>query len=601
MISIATFHSFYDSPNHPADKGPIFSGRADYLKLCIFLIVLSMLFQVSGCVSDKVEDNGPLVTYQRVLSNLGPQNREDIKGEDPQHPLGILRPAPEQAFSSLETIEVGSDPNSDKKVTELPIEQAIAKALANSPEIRVVSFDPSIAKQEITKEAAEFDVAVFNRLTLEQQDNPLSSTFQSGQADNRTLEAGVKQKGITGAEWSLGYILTRNWDDMFGRTLPTRYEPILAFQLRQPLLRDGWQEVNLAGVKIARLNHQISLLGFRQKAEDVSTQVITAYWLLLQSRRSLEIQKRLLDRTTETFNKVQGRREIDATDVQIKQAEASVKGREALLLQAKKGIVDAQDALVRLIADRRANLLSDLEIVPVTSPHLTTEKIDTSETLKLAMQRNPVLGQARLALDIARINIEIAKNHAMPRLDLVASTRTLGMSRGYGDSHDRLFSGDHQSYEIGLSLEYPIGNRQREAERLRRRLECLKAVSSLQNLADKVAVQAKERIRQVETSYAEIKIQEEAARAAQIHLRALEEVEEVREKLTPEFLLVKLQAQGTLAEAQRAEIEAIVDLNISAAQLAQITGTVLELHAADKAINAFSSVNVSRESNGSKP
>ncbi len=590
MRSMAASFIFCDERNRAASNGLAFAERTNYVNLCISLIVLPMLVALSGCVSDKVEENGTLGSYQRVLANLGPQNRDDVEGGDSLRPLGLLRPAAPQAPSSLGSIEVSQDPNSNRTVTNLSIEQAVARALVNSPEIRVVSFNPSIARQEITKEAAEFDPTIFNELSFEQQDNPMNSAFQSGQADNRTLEAGVKQRGITGAEWSLGYVLSRNWDDLIGRTRSTRYEPMLAFQLRQPLLRDGWQQVNLAGVNIARLNHDISLLGFRQKAEDISTQVVTTYWLLLQARRNFEIAKDLLDKTIETYNKVQGRREIDATDVQIRQAEASVKIREALLLQARKRVIDTQDMLLRLIADPQANLLSDSEIVPVTPPHLTVEKLNTMEILERAMQKNPAIEQAKLALKVAQINIETAKNRAMPRLDLVASAKSLGLSRGSGQAQDRLYSGDHVSYEVGLSLEFPIGNRGRNAELLRRKIEHRKAVSSLQNLADQVALQTKERIRQIETSFIEIQIQKDATNAARIHLEALDEAELVRQKLTPEFLLVKLQAQQTLAEAERAVIGAIANLNISTAHLAQITGTTLELRSVESALEALSGI-----------
>ena len=81
----------------------------------------------------------------------------------------------------------------------------------------------------------------------------------------------------------------------------------------------------------------------------------------------------------------------------------------------------------------------------------------------------------------------------------------------------------------------------------------------------------------IETSRAEIQIQEDAAQAAGIHLQAVEDSEPIRERLTPEFLLVKLQAQGALADAQQAEIKAIADFNISLARLAQTMGTVMEL------------------------
>jgi len=356
---------------------------------------------------------------------------------------------------------------------------------------------------------------------------------------------------------------------------------MLVFQLRQPLLRDAWEQVNLAGVNIAKLDHRIALLGFRQKAEDISTEVINTYWRLVQTRRDLEVQQRLLERTLETLNKVEGRREIDATDVQIKQAEASARLREAVLLQAKKKVFDAQDVLVRLMADPQMNTVSELEVVPVTVPYIALEGIErltVQRFLALAMEKNPVVRQARVTIGIADINIRVAENQEMLRLDLVGSARTQGLARGPENAQDRLNNGNFVSYGVGLSLEYPLGNRQREAELLRRRFERRKSVSALQNIADQVATQTKERARAVETSLAEIEVQKQAVEAAKIHLRALEDSEAIRERLTPEFLLVKLQAQDILAQAQRAEINAIVGFNISWAQLAQTTGTVLELH-----------------------
>lgn len=561
-------------PNPNVPRWPTLFALSNRSNLRVFLAVL-VLTQTAGCVSDKVGDHNILTSYQHALVDKGPQRRVDTEGRDLVHPLGLLSPAPETAPSEL---SVTTDPNTGRKVYKLAVEEAIARALANSPEIRVVSFDPAIAKKEITKAAAEFDPAAFGRLNYETEDNPVNSILQAGQSNTRLAESGIKQKVVTGSEWSLSYALTRGWDDLTYRTLSTRYEPILAFQIRQPLLRGAWQEVNLAGVNVARLNHEIALIAFRQKVEDISTKVISAYWQLLQARRDLAIQRGLLDRTLETLKKVTGREEIDATAVQVKQAEASVKAREAVLLQVRKRVIDAQDAVVRLMADSRMNLVGESEIVPATTPYIGATKFEPSEILGLAMRNNPAIQQGRVAIAVADINIDVAKNDRMPRLDLVFSTRMQGLAKGEGDALDRLNSGDFASYALGLSLEQPLGNRQREAELLRRKLERSRAVSALQNAADQVATAVKERIRMVETNHGEIQVQKDAVEAARIHLQALEDTEAIRERLTPEFLLVKLQGQEGLASAQRAEIKATVDFNISLAQLAQATGTVLELH-----------------------
>lgn len=580
-------------------------------KILDFLKSLYARCQLNVLISDKIGEKSDLAPYQEFLAERSPQRRADTEGRDAEKPLGLLKPMPSpiSALSGIAMVEdpntdrktvlasgipdperlsspaalllelkIVTDPNTGRKTVPLTIEQTVARVLANSPEIRIVSFDPSIAKLDVTRAASEFDFTAFGRVQYEQEDVPPNSIFQSGQSDIRMYEAGIKQLGVTGAEWSVSYGLTRSWDDLAGRAFPMRYEPILSFQLKQPLLRNAWQDVTLAGVNIAKLNYQIALLGFRQKSEDIATQVISAYWGLVQARRDVEIHQELLDRTRETLSKVEGRREIDATDVQIKQTESFAKIRQAALLHARKSIWDAQEVLIRLMADTQLNMIDEFEVIPINEASAEGPMHEPANILEIAMRKNPLIQQARVEVEIADINFRVAENQKKPHLDLVASARTQGLHPDEDTSHDRFKSGDYASYAIGLSLEYPLGNRQRNAELLQRQLERRKAVTALQNIADQVAIAAKEGLRRIKTNHAEIQLQKEAVLAAQIHLKTLKDTEPVRERLTPEFLLVTLQAQETLANAQRAENRAIIDFNISLVRLAQILGTVLELN-----------------------
>ena len=550
----------------------------------ILFLAFHFLIYSAGCVSDKIENHDSLISsYQQSLVNNTSQQRQDPLGQSSEQPLGLLKTIPSEIITIPE-IEFSIDPNTGQKTAILTIEQVIARALANSPEIRVVSFNPTIAKQNITKAASEFDVTAFSSINYESEDNPPNSIYQAGQSDERTLESGISKKTTTGSEWSLSYALTRNWDDLSGRPLPTRYEPILGFQLRQPLLRDAWKDVTLAGVDIAKLNYEIALLDFRNKAEDITTETISTYWRLMQARRNLEIYQNLLDRTIDTYERVQGRREIDATDVHIRQTEAYVKIREAALLQTNKQVIDAQDVLIRLMGDSQLNAFDEFYIVPSSEPSQVIEEYEVSKLLELGLQKNPVIQQAKLDIEIADINIRVAKNQDMPRLDLVTSARTQGLARGHENAHDNLNTGDYVSYGIGLSFEYPLGNRQREAELLQRRIQRRQAVVGLQNIADQLAELTKERVRKVETNHAEIQIQQDAVEAAQLHLEVLEDSEVVLDRLTPEFLLVKLQAQESLANAQMSQIRAITDFNIALAELAQTLGTVLELNEVEESL-----------------
>lgn len=548
------------------------SNLRTYLKSILFLF---LLFQLTGCVSEQVKEDGIISSYQKEIVEKSPQPRDSNEG------LESLRPSPEPDVLKL---DITKDKTTGKNIVRLSLDDAVKRTLVSSPEISIVSYDPSIAKEDVVKAVADFDPALFGRLNYEKQDDPTDSIYLGGQATSRVWETGIKQRGITGAEWSLAYALTRDWDDLTTRTLSTRYEPIISFQIKQPLLRDAWQELNLAGVNISKLNYRVAMAAFRQKTEEVSAEVISLYWTLARARRDREIQQWLLDKTRETLKKVEDRKGIDATDVQIKQAEAAVKSREAVLFQAEKQVMDVQDALVRLLSDSQINLLSDFEIVPISDLATTETRFEQSEALRLALSNNPEIHQARLTVDVAQINVDVAKRQKMPKLDLVASSRMSGLSRGTGSAHDQLDNGDYVSYAVGITFEIPLGNRQREAEFRKRKWEKRKATSILQNTSDQLAAQVKERIRLSETSFDEIQVQKDAVDAARIHLQAVEDTEEIRDKLTPEFLLVKLQAQETLSNAERAEIKAISDYNISQVRLAQSMGTVLDMRYVRKAL-----------------
>ena len=201
------------------------------------------------------------------------------------------------------------------------------------------------------------------------------------------------------------------------------------------------------------------------------------------------------------------------------------------------------------------------------------------------MANNPEIQQARLTVDIAQINIDVTKRQKMPKLDLVASSRMSGLTRGYGSANNQVTDGDYASYALGIVFEVPLGgNRQREAEYRKRNWEKRKAISMLQNTSDQLAIQVKEKIRLAKTSYDEMLIQKEAVAAGEKYLQAVEDTEEIRNKLTPEFLLVKLQSQESLSNSQRSEIKAIADYNIAQVRLAQLMGTVLDMRYVRKAL-----------------
>lgn len=454
--------------------------------------------------------------------------------------------------------------------------EATQLALANSMEVHVVSFNPAISREAMTQAAAVFDTIMFGSLTHINQDLSTASALLSGKSHITELEAGVRNRTVTGADLSAVFNGTRTSDSNTFNALSRRYELQFTLSATQPLLRNAGPDFNLAELRIARLGYKTSLSQFRQQVLTTMSEVHTAYWTLAQALKDYDIQQRLLDKTIETRDRVLFRGDLDATAVEVKQAEAEVQNRRASLVRARKTIRDAQDQLVRILADKRLGLVGDYNVIPSTPPVTSSMKIDRVEQLKAALMFNPLLEQARLAIKTSDINIRIAKNQLLPVFDVVASVALQGLRGDAVPAFSQMAEHDYINYTIGGVFEYPIGNRAPRSVLRQRRYERLQAITSLQDLADQVALAVNNAVREVETTLAEIVAYKASVAASWAKLKSLEDTEVLRGVLTPEFLQVKLNAQRELADALRLELRATMDLNRALATLDEVTGTTLQ-------------------------
>ena len=539
-------------------------GRGPITAVCGLAVVA-----LAGCVSPGRIDPDLLNRYQEAILKNSPQKRA---GEDG---LDLLRPAPGRAVPRLKIVK---DPKGRESVVQLSLDEAVRLALANSLDISVVGFDPAISRQQMIEAAAAFDYVVFGEFSHTRTDRRSPTPLAASQARTVPFKIGVRNRNVYGGVAELSWSLTRYSDNSPFTVPDPRYESITTLQVTQPLLRRAGRDYNLASLHLAQLGHKASRARFRDKVEEIIAQVQSLYWTLVQAREDVRIQQELLDKTAETLDRVRKRRKIDATEVVIKQTEAAVEFRRAALIRARNDIRDVQDQLARLLADERLALTDRYVIKPTDMPVATPVTIDMASQLVSALRHNPLLEQARLAIAAADVNVRVAGNETLPVLNLVASVGLQGLNRHGEKGVNDMLRGRFLDHSVGLTYEIPLGNRAARAVLRRRRLQRLKAVTEMRNIADQVAAALRRAIRQIQTTFDEMKAQEAALKASRLQLAALDVLEKKKERLTPEFLQVKLQAQESVARAQRAEIQARISYNNALVQLTRITGTTLQRH-----------------------
>jgi outer membrane protein TolC len=551
----------------------------------------------SGCLDPGKLDKTLLTKYQQTLQKQGPQVRAGREG------LDLLRPMPSPDDIKLNIVK---DPVTGKDAVLLSLDDAIRLSVKNSLDIRIVGYDAAISREQMTQAAAAFDWTVFgsynHNVLDERTTNPLITPgFQKTDA----LEMGVKETNPLGGQFQAKWDATYTFQQVLSPINPPinpSWTSLTTFQITQPLLRGFGTDFNLSQLHLAQIGSKSQYAVFRQKVLETIDAVEQAYWNLVQARGELVILRAVLEEAKDTQDKLEKRKELDvALNLEYKQALAAVRTREANVIAQAKTVGDAEDTLARLLSDSRLNALRTNGIKPdVDEPPISETQIDRTGQLVAAMRYNPTLEQARYAIQSADINVLVAKNQALPGLNLNAAIAPQGLEHSLGNAMNDQTSGHFINWSVGVAWEYPIGNRGPEALIRQRKLEKQKALTDMQNVADQLAVSIDEAIRLVYAAVEEYSSQRDAVQAYTDYLAALDAALEVGKQSYLVLIQQKLDTQDKRGNARGAALQSQMLYHQSLARLSRLTGTTLQQHSIQLAVEAVADLGIDKDGR-SKP
>src|SRR5262249_17020644 len=124
------------------------------------------------------------------------------------------------------------------------------------------------------------------------------------------------------------------------------YSTGLNLQFTQPLLRNFGRNANMAQIRIARRGLAESRSVFASEGNDTIQQVIKSYWIIVESRGSLDVQQRALKLAETSYNRNKRSLELGALPpLDISRSESEVAARRVELIQAENFSQQAEEAL----------------------------------------------------------------------------------------------------------------------------------------------------------------------------------------------------------------------------------------------------------------
>ena len=460
-------------------------------------------------------------------------------------------------------------------------------ALKYSNQIRIASEDPLIRQTAIQEADANFDWSRYINTSWNDTNEPVSNSLIAGADATRFQDhifqaaAGVRRNTRTGGQLDIsqrfGYQDNNSEFFIPGDQATGR----LTLSYSQPLLRGRGAVYNQSLVVLAQIDSEVAMDEFRAELQDHLLEVARAYWLLYQERAILAQQVKLYLKTQQIVAVLKERQGIDAQRTQYILASSALATRKSDLIRARTSVVNAETRLRGLINAPELSNSDQVELVPSEFPTLNFSPADLQNEIYTSMQNRPEVHAAIKQVRAGATRLGIAQHELLPALNLVTEAFVSGL-RGdseFGQAFVDQFSAGGPSYSLGLNYELPVGNRLAKARLCRRQVELRQLERQYSQALEAIQVEVDIAVREMATSYAEVRARRSALKAAEAEATTIEARwrnlidGSGNSSLNLESLLDAIER---VAAAEGQYVTSLLTLNLASMNLRRSNGTLLQ-------------------------
>jgi outer membrane protein TolC len=570
--------------NQPADVFRPLSG-----------IACALVFLALGFASTAAGAEG---TESRTATGLEPGASTELKASLKEEPdiWTVLRAQYQVPTSPI----VGPEITGLRTVpARLTLREAVLTAIRNNPGIIAESLGPLAQETGILEAQAQFDPIFGAETGIDRLAQPTSNLLQGGREPIVKTNDGYWNFRLakalrTGAFVELQWLNDRARSTSNFFALDPYYTPEALATLNQPLLRGFGLYFTSLRIQLAETATEISIEQYKAAVANFILSVVANYWAVVGLEERLEVLKGSLELAEKTVRDNRTRVDVGVLPpVAVLESEAEAARRKEDVIVATNDLAIAQRRLRQQVFLPGESPFFPQAVEPVDRPSREEIRVDVEDAIRLALERRPEVLASRLAIEGRQLDVALTENQLLPRLDLFGSVGTnalAGTERviqdpldptvpvgpspwqgDYGDALNRLVDGRFYSYSAGVRIEVPIGNAGAKAQAERARVEQQRSYDTYRQTASEVSLEVGQAAGDVGSDQERIETTKVARELSEENLRNQTKRYEVGMVTTTDLL----QFQNDLASARVAEIQSLIEYNVSRTRLDRAQGTLL--------------------------
>ncbi|MHC4592570.1 MAG: TolC family protein, partial [Planctomycetota bacterium] len=458
----------------------------------------------------------------------------------------------------------------------LTLRDAFVFALRANKDITVAELGAEADEARIMGAEGEFDATLFMEASRGRTKMPVAGVpVTRTETSDGSASAGVRQRIVTGTDVELTASTDYSRDLTHSSVLNPLYAPGLSLGVSQDLLKNFGVAINRTNIVITQNNWQISEEALRDSLIQNLFQVESAYWDLYFAIADLAVREKQLDRATKLVERAEAQESVGVSaPIEIVRAKSDAASQQVTILQAKNRVSLFRHRLLRLMGIVDVHLVAT-EFEPADAPSEEMYHTSIAEAVATALRVRPDYVQAELAIENADLQKRFAKNQRLPTLQLFGEFSLTGLDDDFGGSVDDVEDGRYDSWVAGLQFELPIPNRTARSQYQVAQIERRRAKVQLEAVEERITREIADALDVLQTSEGRIVTAQEARQLAESLLKA----EEKSFSLGRSDSLDVLNAQSSLASAERDEVRARADYATALANLFRVQGDFLDAKA----------------------
>ena len=494
-------------------------------------------------------------------------------------------------------------------VLELSLKDAIRLALTNNLEITIEDFNQELDRERSVTTRGFFDPILNFRFGLQSSETLSTNLLTAGAAEtfivdgfvwDQSVDQNVPGGGRLNASFGNNRRATN--DNTFS-TINPEFASDFSLGFTQPLWRGFLRTATDRELKLINLDSEISDSQFRQRVSEIVQQVEHQYWELVFTIENQETRRQSMSLAVVQYENNRKRVEIGVlAPIEVTAARAEVSIREQEMIQAEVQIVNAQNALKRLLAADPQDSIWNLTLIPTEAPKTEQIGIDLHQAIEAALSRRPELEQMKLELGKNDVDQEYYQRESKPAVNLQVSFGSTGRagtvfdivpvfdedgevidqervpapdSPAFGNfiqSIDQVFRFNFTNWAVFADVQIPLRNRTANGQLAQVGLARERLLSQVKNQQQLIMVD-------VRNAFEGLSIQRKSLEAASVARQLSQEQLDGENKrfeagLSTNFEVLRFQRD--LAQARVQELRALVDYQLALTALEKAMDTIVD-------------------------